>query len=546
MIRHTVRALLLWLAFSAVSALAQPVARPSAQPVGPVSALAAPQGKVFSPSQDPSSPGAGPPEAYVIRIEGGLNAGHQALFQRAVKRAKADDAVLILAFDTPGGAITHMRQFAAAVDSEVRNGLEVIGWVDTQALSAGTWIAISCSSLYMRTRSTIGSATAIQLTPGGAVAVEEKIASSYRAWVRAWAEDHGRSPLLAQAMIDMTTSVIRVRVDGVEELISGRQWDDLVEQGQEPERLSTVVSSTELWALTGTEAIDYGFADAMAESLDEVLSKQGLAGVRYEELPFSRSEEWLSKLWDMRLLFLFLGLFFGYVELKMPGFGVPGILSITAFVVMFTGQYLVGVADVPHMILAAVGVLLVSVELFIFPGLIWPGVIGALALITGVLLAQVGTGVSLSNAWDREILFDATFQLAGTASAALFSIWIVSRYLPNTPLLGRMVLAGAPSDGAAAAMPEARSPERVSAAQVGRRGRATTALRPVGKVDLDGDAPGLEYEARAESGLIEPGQPIEVIEVHSGRLLVKEASKQAGGPESSTPSSAEPLPGTDG
>jgi len=144
-----------------------------------------------------------------------------------------------------------------------------------------------------------------------------------------------------------------------------------------------------------------------------------------------------------------------------------------------------------------------------------------------VLLAQVGPGVSLSSAWDREIIFDATFQLVATASAALFSIWIVSRYLPNTPILGRLVLAGAPADGSADAMPEARAPERVTAAQVGRRGRATTALRPVGKVDLIGDAPGLEYEARAEAGLIEAGEPIEVLEVHSGRLLVKRASDRA-------------------
>lgn len=521
MIRPSASAFILWFAVAAVVAIAPALAAaPASLPVLGASAEVGTQGKVFSPAQDPDPQAAATPEAYVIRIEGSLNAGHQALFQRAVKRAKADDAVLVVAFDTPGGALTQMRQFAAAVDAEVRGGQEVIGWVDTQALSAGTWIAISCSSLYMRTRSTIGSAAAIRLVPGGAEAVEEKIASSYRAWVRGWAEDHGKSPLLAQAMIDIETSVIRVRIDGLEELISGRQWDDLAERGEEPERLGTVVSPTELWALTGTEAIEYGFADAMAESLDEVLSKQGLAGVKYEELPFSRSEEWLSQLWDMRLLFLFLGLFFGYVELKMPGFGVPGILSITAFVVMFTGQYLVGVADVPHIILASVGVLLVAVELFLFPGLIWPGVIGALALITGVLLAQVGPSMSFSSAWDREILFDATFQLAATASAALFSIWIISRYLPNTPLLGRMVLAGT-SGSVADAMPEARAPERVLAARVGRRGRATTALRPVGKVDLDGDAPGLEYEARAEAGLIDAGQFIEVVEVHSGRLLVK-------------------------
>ena len=180
--------------------------------------LAAGQG-TFEPSE--RSGGSPAPDAYVIRIEGSLNAGHQALFQRAVRRARADGAVLVMAFDTPGGELTRMRQFAAAVDTEVDAGLPIVGFVDDQALSAGTWIAIATRSLYMRTRATMGAATAIQITPRGVEPAAEKFASAYRAWVRAWADEHGRDPLLSQAMIDMDTAV-RVRVDGVEELISSR------------------------------------------------------------------------------------------------------------------------------------------------------------------------------------------------------------------------------------------------------------------------------------------------------------------------------------
>lgn len=486
-----------------------------------------------APQAEPAA--AGPaPDAYVIRIEGSLNAGHQALFQRAARRAKADDAMLVMVFNTPGGEITRMRQFAASVDAEVEAGLAVVGWVDDSALSAGTWIAIATRSLYMRTRATMGAATAIQITPKGVVAAEEKFASSYRAWVRAWAEEHGKDPLLAQAMIDFETAVIRVKIDGVEELISGQQWNDLNARGEAPERISTVVSSSQLLTVTGAEAIEYGFADALAETVDEVLAKEGMSGATWEELDFSRSEEWLSKLWDMRLLFLFLGLFFGYVELKVPGFGVPGILSLASFGIMFAGQYLIGVADVPHIALAAVGVVLVAVELFLFPGMLWPGILGALCLIAGLLMTQVGQDVSLSNAWDRRILFDSSFELAATAAAALIGIWAISRYLPDTPILRRMVLQGGGGAVAAAdAMPESRSSERLQAARVGARGRAVTSLRPVGKVDLEGDGAGLDYEARAESGLIEAGTAIEVVEVSAGRLLVRPAQGGSDAPTSS-------------
>jgi membrane-bound serine protease (ClpP class) len=441
-----------------------------------------------------------------------------------VGEAKKSGAVLIMAFDTPGGEITRMRQFAGSVDKAIQEGVHVIGWVDDEALSAGTWIYITTSSLYMRERSTIGAAQAVQLSPGGMVPAAEKYASAYRAWVRAWADDHGRSPLLAQAMIDPATEVRRVKIDGVEQLISGVQWNDMVDRGETPELLGTVVREGELWAITGRESIQYGFADALAESVDEVLAKEGLAGTRVVTLEPTRGEDLLASLHGMRILLLFLGLVFGYIELKVPGFGIPGVLSLSAFVVLFAGQYLIGLADVPHMVLAGLGITLVAAELFVLPGMIWPGLVGALCLITGLLMSQVGPGLSLQSAWDREILFDASFQMVLTAALSLAAIWLLSRFLPNTPLLGRIVLAGGAPDAAGGAdgVPESRPDSSyASHAHRGVSGRAKTTLRPVGIVQLDGDDPGVEHEARSESGLIEAGSHVTVIDVAAGRLVVR-------------------------
>ncbi len=491
---------------------------------------------IAGPQADPE-PGAEPAEeaagAYVMRIEGALDAGHQALFLRAVGLAKEADATLVMVFDTPGGEITRMRQFAGSVDRAIEEGVHIVSWVDDEALSAGTWIYISARSLYMRERSTIGAAQAVQLGPGGMAPAAEKYASAYRAWVRAWAEDHGRSPLLAQAMIDPETEVRRVRIEGVDQLISGVEWNDLADRGEAPELLGTVVKAGELWAITGSEAIRYGFADALAESVDELLAKEGLSGAKVVTLEATRAEELIGSLHGMRILLLFLGLVFGYIELKVPGFGVPGILSIAAFVVLFAGQYLIGLADVPHMVLAAIGVALVATELFVIPGMIWPGLVGVICLVVGLLMSQVGPGITMSSAWDREILFDATFQLVLTASVSLLAIWLLSRFLPNTPLLGRMVLAGGPAGLAAEAdgadgLPESRSSSpNATSARAGATGIAKTTLRPVGIVQLDGDAAGVEHEARAESGLIEAGSHVTVVEVAAARLVVRPSAARS-------------------
>lgn len=470
---------------------------------------------------EPAAPAA-PSTALIMRVDGPIDAGHQALFRRAAAEAKSTGAPLIIAFDTPGGELTRMRQFAGAIDSAVSDGVRVIGWIDDEALSAGTWLAIACESLYVRERSTMGAAQAVQLTPTGMVPAGEKIASAYRAWVRGWAESHGRDKLLAEAMIDPATEVRRVRVDGVERLMSGLEWDDLVARGQAPELIGTLVPEGTLLALTGTEAISFGFADAVAESTGSLLSKEGLAGVQLLPLDKTRSEDLLASLHGMRLLLLFLGLFFGYVELKVPGFGVPGGLSILCFAGLFVGQYLVGLADIPHVVLASLGIVLVATEIFVVPGMIWPGLVGAACLVTGLLMSQVGPDLSIGDAWDRQLLFDATFQLVATAAAGVFAIWTLSRFLPQTPVLGRMVLAGA--GGAADAMPEAQDSSRLQSAKPGALGTASTDLHPVGKVALDGDPEGIYHEARVEGGALERGARVTVVAVSAGRLVVAPAA----------------------
>ena len=489
---------------------ASPLAgQPGAQPPGaPLASLQ---------SEEAEAP-AEPDSVLIMRVDGPIDAGHQALFRRAVVTAKANGSPLIVAFDTPGGELTRMRQFAGAIDAAVNDGVRVIGWVDDQALSAGTWLAIACQSLYVRERSSIGAAQAVQLTPTGMVPAGEKIASAYRAWVRGWAKTHGKNELLAEAMIDPGTEVRRVRLDGIEQDISGARWDDLVAQGNAPELIRTVVPEGTLLALTGAEAIQYGFADAMAESPEALLSKEGLAGMPLEPLDKTRSEDLLASLHGMRLLLLFLGLFFGYVELKVPGFGIPGGLSILCFIGLFVGQYLIGLADIPHVVLATLGVVLVGTEIFVVPGMIWPGLVGATCLVVGLLMSQVGPDLSMGDAWDRQLLFDATFQLVATAAAGVFAIWTLSRFLPQTPLLGRMVLAGA--GGAADAMPEAHDATRQAHARPGALGTASTDLRPVGKVALDGDEDGVYHEARIEGGVLERGARVTVLEVSAGRLLV--------------------------
>ena len=108
--------------------------------------------------------------------------------------------------------------------------------------------------------------------------------------------------------------------------------------------------------------------------------------------------------------------------------------------------------------------------------------------------------------------------MLGLAGAIVIA-WLVSRWMPDTPGLRRLVLAPAGGARLGEALPDVSR-----AATLGAIGRAATDLRPVGKVVLDAD-PTVEYEARAEELALERGDRVRVVEQSAGRLVVTRADE---------------------
>ena len=103
----------------------------------------------------------------LVRIEGALDVGTQALLARALAAAKERGDKLIVELDTPGGEIELMWQLANALLDASKDGVPTIAWVHDRALSAGSLLAMACERVYMRSHATLGSALPVQLGPGG-------------------------------------------------------------------------------------------------------------------------------------------------------------------------------------------------------------------------------------------------------------------------------------------------------------------------------------------------------------------------------------------
>jgi membrane-bound serine protease (ClpP class) len=450
-----------------------------------------------------------------------LDVATLALVQRGLRQARSDgSSALVVEIDTPGGSMELMSQLAGLLGAQDPAELSTVAWVSGQATSAGSLVALACERVFVSPTGTMGSAMPVGVGPGGIAAlpeqggVREKVTSLARAEFRAVAAERGRSPRLAEAMVDPLIEVRLVRRDGETHFLSGEEWDDAFERGDELELVRTVSGRGRLLNVTGPEAVELGLADGTAASLPELLARLGLADASLARLERSASEETLALLEKATPLLIAIGLMLGYAELKAPGFALPGILALVCFALVLVGKYLTGLADVPHLVLVCVGFALIALELFVLPGTVWVGLAGAACVAVGLLLVELGPGSGFGTPLTRDLALAAARRLALAGVLGAAGILALSRVLPRTPLLRRLVVT--PTAAAAA--------ELAPPVLAGSLGRALTVLHPVGKIALDAD-PAHPREARAEGELIDGGVRVRVVAADElgGRLVVEAA-----------------------
>jgi membrane-bound serine protease (ClpP class) len=199
------------------------------------------------------------------------------------------------------------------------------------------------------------------------------------------------------------------------------------------------------------------------------------------------------------------------VEFKLPGFGLPGILSIALFSLLFFGKYLGGIAEAQEILLFFAGIALIAIEIFVLPGTFLFGAAGAVCAILGLFLSFHSFALP-SNEFEMETVFSSVGAfLAALTGTVLFSL-AFGRYLPRMPFLGRLV--SVPTDAGSATWnaADAAGPSPY----LGKRGRATTDLRPSGKVRLGGAV----LDAVSEGDFVPAGTEVEVVRAEGVRLTV--------------------------
>jgi membrane-bound serine protease (ClpP class) len=452
------------------------------------------------------------PRVFVVPVTGEVEPAMAAFIKRATRdAARVPGSLIVLELDTLGGRVDAA---LTIVDTMVNLAPHrTIAFVKTKALSAGALIALSCNDLVMRPSTTIGDCAPITYSSEGVQMMGEKFQSPLRAQFRSLARRNHYPPTLAAAMVSAGMEVYAVRINGETRYLDSQEYDDLPKAEKERvESKKTVVAKGELLTMDDSEAKALGFSRMTAGSVEEMLQGFGIRNAQITRLDQSWSELMSRAIAGLSPILLMIGLAAVYLEIKAPGFGLPGIVGIICLGLVFFNQYLVGLANYTDLLFVLLGVVFLAMEIFVLPGFGIAGVAGFLCLTIGLVLAfQDFVIPDPSRPWQEEILFTNIIQVLGSLVVAICLTLFFLRYL--FPRLGRVV--EGPYLDTTLAASHADSVE-AKGVKIGETGTALTFLRPAGKVAIGREI----IDAISEGEFLEQGTPVRVADIRGNRVIV--------------------------
>ena len=403
---------------------------------------------------------------YIIPIEKEVERGLEAFLKRTTEEAMEESAdQIIFEIDTPGGRVDSAGQIAKLLQSQ---DIPTTSFIVNQALSAGSYIALNTDTIYMKPQATMGASGVIN---EDGTAADKKAQSAWLAAMKSAAESKGRDPMYAAAMADPSI--------------------DLPEYSAPEGKFLT---------LDPKSAVEVKYAEGIVDHRVELLHELGLANATIVETETSFAEEVARFLTNpvvipILLSVASLGLI---VELYSPGFGVPGIMGLTALILFFYGHIIAGLAGMEAIVLLILGIGLIALEFFVSGGIL--GLLGAGAIIGSLFMSGYDLG-------QMSFSISIAFIVAIIAAVILYK-WVGM----ERGFFRRMIL----RDSTSTELGYVSSVNRLEL--VGLEGTTATALRPAGIAIIDNE----HLDVVSEGSFIEKGKQVKVTEVEGMRIVVRE------------------------
>ena len=414
-------------------------------------------------------------KVYHAKIEGDIDLGLAPFVRRVITEAEKNGAsAIIFEINTFGGRVDAATQIKDAI---LNANVLTIAFINKRAISAGALISISCNKIAMATGGSIGASTVVDQE---GKKVSEKYQSYMRGEMRATAEKNGRRTDIAEGMVDETIVV--------------KGLDD----------------STKLITLTSEEALKWGFADTIAENLQEVLKAFELEGANIIHVESNWAENFVRFLNNpiISSMLIMIGLIGIYTEIKTPGFGFAGIIGLSSLALFFGTSFILQLATIIEIVIFIIGLILIIVEIFVIPGFGFLGIGGIILIVAALFLSLI----NINFAFDLNLLWTAIIQLAVALAGSLLVIGSILKYLPKSTPFNKLIL----SDAITGKAGFNSSPDFNSL--LGKEGVTLTQLRPTGIVVINNE----RFDVVTEGDFVEKNIKVKVIKIEGVRIVVRE------------------------
>jgi membrane-bound serine protease (ClpP class) len=385
--------------------------------------------------------------------------------------------IVIIKMDTYGGAVNDADDIRTRI---LEYPKPIWVFINKNAASAGALISIACDSIYMAGGSSIGAATVV--TQDGSAA-PDKYQSYMRSIMRSTAESTGRDPHIAEAMVDED-----IEIEGI------------TEEG-------------EVLTFSTSEAIKYGFCEAEARSVEEVLTLTNIENYVIEEFRLSGAEKvirvFLNPVISGILILIILGGI--YFELQTPGVGFPLLAAVTAAVLYFVPYYLNGLAENWEIIAFLVGIVLIALEIFVIPGFGIAGIGGLILTLGALILVMLNNDVLDFSFVDSAEIFQAVAAILAGLLGSILLMFFGGVRLTDTKFFKNIALQSVQDKL------EGYTSNFKEQSLLGKSGRAYTVLRPSGKVIIDN----ILYDASTRGDYIQKDEEILVVSEEGTSLKVR-------------------------
>lgn len=405
---------------------------------------------------------------YVVPITDTVEKGLHAFLSRAVKTAEEQNATaIIFEIDTPGGAVDAATKIGKLLTS---TDVKTISFINKQALSAGAYISLNTDEIYMVPGATMGSAAIINQE---GTAADEKAQSFWLAEMNNAAKHSDREPKYALAMADKDV--------------------DIPEYGAPKGKLLT---------LTTEQALEVGYSEGTVNNLDELLNRLGYGDAEVRSIDESFAEKLARFITNPIVvpILLSIGSLGLVLELYSPGFGIPGLMGLSALLLFFYGHLVAGLAGYETLVLFVLGIGLIVLEFFIPGGL--AGTIGFLSILASLFLATdniVHMGVSI---------------LISIGISIFASILMVKVFGKKMKFFKKIIL----TDSTNTESGYVSNKSRVEL--IGQEGFALTALRPAGTVLINDE----RIDVVSEGGFIAKNAKVKIVKTEGSRVVVREVT----------------------